>query len=193
MSEKSPIIKREIIAKGKWLELNKTHWRLENGSIHQWEGVARVGGQGCVMMIPRLKPSGDFILVEQFRPALGARTLEFPAGLIDKGEKLEQAAIRELKEETGYNGKIVQVIPPRALSPGLGSECIAIVCVDIDENKPENKTPQPSLEPTEESLKACRLSLNELLSLLSLKNYNGAEIEAKVSSFILGWALSACD
>lgn len=35
------------------------------------------------------------------RPPLDAYTVEFPAGLIDKGESAETAAARELKEETG--------------------------------------------------------------------------------------------
>lgn len=45
--------------------------------------------------------SGSLILVRQFRPALGAYTLEFPSGAIDPGENPEQAARREFSEETG--------------------------------------------------------------------------------------------
>ncbi len=33
-------------------------------------------------------------------------SLEFPSGLIDPQESLEQAAERELAEETGYHGNI---------------------------------------------------------------------------------------
>lgn len=42
------------------------------------------------------------ILVKQFRPAIGAITLELPAGAVDPGEAPEDAAKRELLEETGY-------------------------------------------------------------------------------------------
>jgi len=193
MTDSSRIVKREVIAKGQWLELNKTHWKKLNGDIHHWEGVSRVGKTGCVMMIPRLKHSGDFILVEQFRPPLGSETLEFPAGLIDEGENHHEAAIRELKEETGYTGIIQSTIPPRSLSPGLSSECIAIVLVEIDETSPENLNPTPQLESTEEGLKVHRLSLEKLLGLLESKNFEGAEIEAKLSSFILGYCLALRD
>lgn len=36
----------------------------------------------------------------------GRFSIEFPAGLVDAGESLEQAAKRELAEETGYHGEI---------------------------------------------------------------------------------------
>ena len=42
------------------------------------------------------------ILVEQYRPAVGAMLKEIPAGLINKGEEPMEAAIREAAEETGY-------------------------------------------------------------------------------------------
>lgn len=37
--------------------------------------------------------------------------IEVPAGLIDAGESPEQAAVRELKEETGYVGKVTESSP----------------------------------------------------------------------------------
>ena len=37
--------------------------------------------------------------------------IEVPAGLIDAGETAEDAALRELKEETGYIGVVVQTSP----------------------------------------------------------------------------------
>lgn len=42
------------------------------------------------------------LLVRQFRPAVGRTTLELPSGHVDEGETPEQAALRELVEETGY-------------------------------------------------------------------------------------------
>lgn len=45
---------------------------------------------------------GEIILVKQFRPAIDDYTLEFPSGAIEPSELPEQAAERELFEETGY-------------------------------------------------------------------------------------------
>lgn len=54
------------------------------------------------------KPSGPEVLLEkQFRPPTGKIVVEFPAGMVDEGETPEQAAVRELREETGYVGEVI--------------------------------------------------------------------------------------
>ena len=58
--------------------------------------------EGCVIY-PVLKDDPEkIILIRQYRYPLGRFIYELPAGLIDPGESPEQAAVRELKEETGY-------------------------------------------------------------------------------------------
>ena len=47
----------------------------------------------------------------QFRAPLDKVCIEIPAGLIDKGETPEEAAVRELREETGYVGVVSESSP----------------------------------------------------------------------------------
>ena len=51
-----------------------------------------------------------FLMVRQFRHGTGDISLEFPAGMVDPGEEPLHAAIRELKEETGYRASKMTLI-----------------------------------------------------------------------------------
>jgi len=64
-----------------------------------------------VTVVPVLRGEGgkeSFLMVRQFRHGAEAITTEFPAGLIERGEEPRDAALRELREETGYEaGRLV--------------------------------------------------------------------------------------
>ena len=54
-----------------------------------------------VVILP-ITPDNRFVLIHQFRPALGRVTVEIPAGAVNEGEQPEAAAAREVYEETGF-------------------------------------------------------------------------------------------
>jgi ADP-ribose pyrophosphatase len=57
--------------------------------------------QGAVAVVPLLD-DGRIVMVRQYRHAVGQVLVEFPAGKLDPGESVLECAIRELREETGY-------------------------------------------------------------------------------------------
>jgi 8-oxo-dGTP pyrophosphatase MutT (NUDIX family) len=61
---------------------------------------------------------GKLLIVKQYRPAVEDYIFELPGGHIEKGEKPDQAIIRELKEET--NCKAEEVILLGELNPDTG-------------------------------------------------------------------------
>ncbi len=67
-------------------------------------------GDGVVAL--PMTPDGAFLMVEQYRPPLGALTLEFPAGELDPGETEVTAAARETLEETGHVCEHWQLLSP---------------------------------------------------------------------------------
>ena len=113
----------------RWLRLNTIKYTDEKGTERLWDACERTtrkadasadGAEvrtGTANSAPLTAPSAAVVilavlrrqgaephtlLVKQFRPPMGAHTVELPAGLIDPGESAQLAALRELKEETGY-------------------------------------------------------------------------------------------
>jgi ADP-ribose pyrophosphatase len=73
---------------------------------------------------------GHVVLVEQHRIPVGARCLELPAGLVGDetaGESVEDAAARELEEETGYRAARIERLGAFQSSPGMTSEYFELV------------------------------------------------------------------
>lgn len=57
---------------------------------------------GCV-----IKKDGNYLLVQERQPKVYGKW-NLPAGHVDKDETIEQAAVREAKEETGYEVELIK-------------------------------------------------------------------------------------
>ncbi|KAF1686439.1 DNA mismatch repair protein MutT [Pseudoxanthomonas broegbernensis] len=95
-----------------------------------WEYSERTHPGGLAAIIVAVTPDDRVLFVEQFRIPLQARTIEMPAGLVgdvNAGESIEESAIRELEEETGWTAERAQVLMVGPTSSGASSEKIAFV------------------------------------------------------------------
>ena len=81
----------------------------------------------AVVIVPITK-EGDIIAIREFRVPLGDYEIGLPAGLIDEGETIEEAAKREMLEETGLSLEIDYVSPITYSSAGLTDESVVFVC-----------------------------------------------------------------
>ncbi len=100
-------------------------WVLKRG---RWEYVSRVGDVRAVVIFAEFE--GKVILIEQTRIALGGRCLELPAGLVgdeDPGATVEETAVKELEEETGFTASSVVRLGDFYASPGMLSEGFTLV------------------------------------------------------------------
>lgn len=94
-----------------------------------WEYAERTNAGSAVIVIA-VTPERKLLFVEQFRIPLGAPTIEMPAGLVgdlDAADTMEDAARRELLEETGWLASEVKVLMVGPTSSGMSNELIAFV------------------------------------------------------------------
>ncbi len=157
----------EIAWKGRWLQVRK------QGS---WEYAERTGNIGAAVILA-VDDDGQVILVEQQRIPVGAPCLELPAGLVgdeDSGESIEQAANRELEEETGYRAAHVERLGTFQSSPGMTSEHFELVratgLTKVGEGGGEG----------DEAITVHRVPLAELATFVAGRRAAGVAVDAKV-------------
>lgn len=112
----------ETLYEGKFLCLRKQG---------RWEYVQRVTASGAVHILA-ITPENELLLVEQHRVPVNDKVIELPAGIVGdeagRGEETpEQAAARELVEETGYRPARVTRIYQGPSTPGMASEIVTMV------------------------------------------------------------------
>uniref|UniRef100_A0A3B3UBT5 ADP-sugar pyrophosphatase n=1 Tax=Poecilia latipinna TaxID=48699 RepID=A0A3B3UBT5_9TELE len=191
------IIKEEVLAEGKWVKLEQTTYLDPAGNTRTWETAKRTtrrsntetDGVGIIALLKRTLHKDCVVMVKQFRPPMGGSTLEFPAGLIDEGETAAVAALRELKEETGYKGEVVGVTPVTCLDPGLSNCTTQIALVNINGDDVENIHPTQQLGEDTLFVEVILLPLDEFQCKIDdLIQREKIIVDSKVYIFAMGMA-----
>lgn len=77
-----------------------------------------------VVVIPETEKT--FLMVKQWRHGINRVSIEFPGGIIDKGENPEDAAKRELLEETGCNAGAIIHLGTMSPNPAIQNNKVHI-------------------------------------------------------------------
>lgn len=126
MSEKSEkTLRSQKLYSGKVLSFYVDDVMCPNGNQSFREYVTHPGG---VCVLPIL--DGKIIMEKQFRYPFHEIILELPAGKLEKGEKPELAAMRELEEETGYKTDSLKSLGCIYPSVGYTNEVIYLYAAD---------------------------------------------------------------
>ena len=88
----------KIIFQGRLLDVRKDEVELPNGKTSTREWINHPGAVCCIPILP----DGKIALIRQYRYPVQSEMIELPAGKLEKGEKPEVCAVRELEEEIGY-------------------------------------------------------------------------------------------
>jgi ADP-ribose pyrophosphatase len=94
----------------------------------RWEYVGRVNEVRAVVILAEF--DGKMILIDQPRAAVGGQCLELPAGLVGdlaRNATVEDTAVKELEEETGFTAERVERLGDFHSSPGMLSESFTLV------------------------------------------------------------------
>lgn len=137
-----------------WRTITRKEYIFPDGSHHPFDLVGRIDDQGIAVIA--LTPDHKVVIANQYRPGPEQVMDELPGGHIDAGENPEQAARRELKEETGYEAGQMTLLGT-AHHDGFATAkhyyFIAYDCV---------KTAEPALEPNE-VIEVKELSIDDFL------------------------------
>ena len=95
-------ISEKILFEGNWLLFKESTFLSYDGKEIKWEIIERKHNGTVLIIIAKLLPSKRYVLIRQYRPAINNYIIGFPAGVSDS-DNITDEALRELKEETGYN------------------------------------------------------------------------------------------
>jgi 8-oxo-dGTP pyrophosphatase MutT (NUDIX family) len=112
---------------------------------------------------------GRIVLVKQHRPVMGHDVVELPSGHVDPGETPEQAARRELKEETGMIATDMELLG--VLAPDVGRLTNRMWCYFAPDVAPAGSE---GLSAGEEGITVLDVSEQDLLQMASDGRMNHA-------------------
>jgi 8-oxo-dGTP pyrophosphatase MutT (NUDIX family) len=150
-------LRSERLLETPYFALRSDRLRLPGGAVKDPYYV--VERPDAAIIFP-LTGEGEVVLVRQYRPPLERMELGLPAGLVEEGEKPEDAARRELLEETGYSGDQWEPLGSLASSPSLKDNwAYLFLARGVDESAP----PDPD---EHELVEVVRVPVGDLTGLI---------------------------
>lgn len=143
------------IFSGKVVKLAVHDIPMPDGSRAQRELIEH---EGAVAAVP-LDSAGNVVLVRQYRIGADAVLYEIPAGLLEPGEAPAACAIRELREEIGFQPGRLEPLGGFYTAPGYTTEFIHLFAA-------YDLTPAPLEQDHDEFIEKVSMPLAEALAMI---------------------------
>ena len=152
-------IKSEVVHSGKYLDYIETEYKLRNDETKIYESVVRKQTEinsktmghhdtNAVVMIVLNKEHTRMLINKEFRLSVNDWVYNLPAGLIDRGESVEEALRRELKEETGLDVvRIIRTLPASFCSIGESNTTTILSYIEATGTLHNDGNPVEEIEP----------------------------------------------
>jgi len=148
-------ISKKLAYKGRRVQVEELEYL--NGEQVIYREHVKAGDASVILPITE---DNKVIMIQEPRTPIGKVILALPAGMIEKGEEAEKAAIRELEEETGYLASNIEFLRGYHPSVGYSDEKIKIyLATNL------KKTKQHLDE--EEDINVVEIPLEELIEMLN--------------------------
>lgn len=151
-----PPPERRVIYQGHKIDLALQAVPLSDGTTADREVVLH---RGAVALVPLVDPD-HVCLIRSTRYAVDRTLLEVPAGTLDPGESPDQAAARELQEETGFEAGQITPVACWFVSPGVMTERMSLyLCRDLRPGPTQHQADEqiePVIVPWDEALQMVR-------------------------------------
>jgi ADP-ribose pyrophosphatase len=140
-NEQKPVrLARRTIYENSWVSLYVDRVRFPGGRVIEAHHVLHFDKEAVASIVENAR--GDVLLVEAYRYVVDAIQWELPAGSIDPGEAIVEAAAREVREESGYATTTHRLVSSFEPINGIGDKVHHLVhCravgepVDFDANE----------------------------------------------------------
>lgn len=149
-----PVFKDIRLVSSGWINKYILTYELPDGSSYEYESTSRKSladyravleadvrekeKPDGVCIVPIL-PDGSVLMIREFRYAINAWIVTFPAGLKEPGESVRECIDRELAEETGYRVRrdlgddALRMLPQTGFSSiGMTDENVEVAFVQVE-------------------------------------------------------------
>lgn len=122
---KATILSKATVYEDNFIRLVKETYLLPNGKVITRDRIIKNKNKEAVIMIAETIENKYLLVIQNRIDQI--TSIEFPAGYIEEEESIEEAANRELLEETGYLSEKVEVIDHYYAQLGIDSGIVNIV------------------------------------------------------------------